>query len=249
MTAKPPTKPAESALATPVATPVESKFKPFQPEMPQIPGVTDGSRHAKYGLDGPKARFSPELVVAVVVLVLLVGGGLWWVMSKSHAPTAPSPETQVAEQAASAPEAPLPSPIAQVHEGPSLAATVDELSKPWTAKKFNFVKPITQENINAMVVRLPNSELWAFSLQSQFGKCELEFIPDLARLASRYHFNASHPMVVNPCDGTVYDPLKLGAVGGNTWVRGQIVQGSSLRPPISIDVKVRGKNIMAESIE
>jgi hypothetical protein len=247
MTVKPPTKPPESTPAIPVATPVETTFKPFQPEMPQIPGVTDGSKHAKYGLDGPKSRFSPELMVAVGVLVLLVGGGLWWVMSRSHAATATSPETQVAEQAA--PEPPLPSPIAPIHEGPTLAATADELSKPWSTKKFNFVKPITQENIDAMVIRLPNGELWAFSLQSQFGKCELEFIPDLPRLASRYHFNASHPMVVNPCDGTVYDPLKLGAVGGNTWVRGQIVQGSGLRPPISIDVKARGKNIMAESIE
>ena len=72
---------------------------------------------------------------------------------------------------------------------------------------------------------------------------------DLGRLASQYKFNASHPMVVNPCDSTVYDPLKVGALGGNTWVRGEIVQGSSLRPPISIDVKVLGRSIFADSIE
>jgi hypothetical protein len=56
-------------------------------------------------------------------------------------------------------------------------------------------------------------------------------------------------MVVNPCDATVYDPLKVGALGGNTWVRGAIVQGSGLRPPISIDVKVIGRSIFADSIE
>jgi hypothetical protein len=100
-----------------------------------------------------------------------------------------------------------------------------------------------------MVIRLPNGELWAFSLQGPFGRCELEFVTDLATLASKYSYTASHPMVVNPCDSTVYDPLKVGALGGNTWVRGEIVQGNSLRPPISIEVKVRGQSIVADSIE
>jgi len=230
-------------------TPVESKFKPFQPEMPQIPGVTDGSRHAKRGLERPEASQIPQVVGALVVLAIILGGGFWWVRNKSRAATAASLETEALEQAASKPEPQLPTPVASFHEGPSVAATVEELSKPWSAKKFNFVKPITQENIDAMVIRLPSGELWAFSLQGPFGKCELEYVTDLATLTSKYRFNASHPMVVNPCDSTVYDPLKLGAVGGNTWVRGQIVQGSSLRPPISIDVKVRGRSIVAEGIE
>jgi hypothetical protein len=47
----------------------------------------------------------------------------------------------------------------------------------------------------------------------------------------------------------VYDPLKVGSIGGNTWVRGEIVQGSGLRPPISIDVKVLGRLVVADSIE
>ena len=126
---------------------------------------------------------------------------------------------------------------------------MDELSKPWAAKKFIFVNPLTLENIHAMVIRLPGGEYWAFSLQGPFGRCELEFVTDLGRLASKYRFNANHPMVVNPCDATVYDPLKVGALGGNTWVRGAIVQGSGLRPPISIDVKVIGRSIFADSIE
>jgi hypothetical protein len=130
-----------------------------------------------------------------------------------------------------------------------LAATVDELSKPWAAKKFTFVKPLLQEKINAMVIRLPSGGLWAFALQGPYGRCELEFVTDLATLASKYRYNASHPMVVNPCDNTVYDPLKVGPLGGNTWARGEIVQGSSLRPPISIDVKVSGRSIVADSIE
>jgi hypothetical protein len=130
-----------------------------------------------------------------------------------------------------------------------VAATVEELSKPWAAKKFTFVKPVTQENIPAMVIRLPSGGLWAFSLQGPFGRCELEFVTDLATLATKYRYNASHPMVVNPCDSTVYDPMKIGALGGNTWVRGEIVQGNGLRPPISIDVKESGKSVIADSIE
>jgi hypothetical protein len=245
MTAKLPVKAPESAPGAPV----ENKFNPFQPEMPQIPGVTDGSRHAKHGLDGPDTQRLTQIAIIAVVLVLIVGAGFWWFRIKMRAATSPSAETEAAEQAASTSAPALPIPITPIHDGPSVAATVDELSKPWAAKKFNFVKPITQENINAIVIRLPSGELWAFSLQGPFGRCGLEFVTDPATMASKYHFNASHPMVVNPCDSTVYDPMKLGAVGGNTWVRGQIVQGSSLRPPISIDVKVRGRSIVAESIE
>jgi hypothetical protein len=130
-----------------------------------------------------------------------------------------------------------------------VAATIEELSKPWAARKFTFIKPVTQESIPAMVVRLPSGGLWAFSLQGPYGSCQLEFVTDLAVIAAKYKYNASHPMVVSPCDGTVYDPLKVGPLGGDTWARGEIVQGSSLRPPISIDVKVRGRSIVADSIE
>jgi hypothetical protein len=77
----------------------------------------------------------------------------------------------------------------------------------------------------------------------------LEFVTNLAALASNYHFKAVHPMVVNPCDASVYDPLNVGPLGGNTWARGKVVQGNSLRPPIAIDVKVRGRSIIADGIE
>jgi len=56
-------------------------------------------------------------------------------------------------------------------------------------------------------------------------------------------------MVASPCTNTVYDPLKVGALGGNVWVRGEIVQGGSLRPPISIDVVEKGSSIIADRIE
>jgi hypothetical protein len=241
MIAKPPAKNSE---AVPGNVP-EKTFKPFQPEMPQIPGVSDGSRHSMQGVTRPDTQRLPEIVGIAIAMVVCAAIGVLWFRSRSRVTTNPSPDTQVVEQ----PAPPAPDPVVPVHEGPSVAATVEELSKPWAARKFSFVKPITQENVHAMVIRLPDGGLWAFSLQGPFNRCELEYVTDLAALASKYQFTAKHPMVVSPCDNTVYDPLKIDDVGGNTWVRGQIVQGNSLRPPLSIDVQVKGPSIIAERIE
>ena len=228
--------------------PVENKFDPFRPEMPQIPGVGPGSRHTERDFSGIDKQRMLQIGGIAAAVVLIGAVIFWWVKSKPRgAANSSSLNAEVAELPATPPA--QPNTVAAVHEGPTVAATLDELSKPWAAKKFTFVKPLTQENIDAMVIRLPGGGLWAFSLQAPFGRCELEFVTDLGRLASQYRYNASHPMVVNPCDSTVYDPLKVGALGGNTWVRGEIVQGSSLRPPISIDVKVLGRSIFADSIE
>jgi hypothetical protein len=227
--------------------PAENKFDPFRPEMPIIPGVGPGARQAGRSLGGLDTQRLLQIGGIAAAIVLIGAVLFWWMKSKSHGEAnSSSSGADATEQATPTP--PL-NPIPAVHEGPTLAATVDELSKPWDAKKFTFVNPLTLENIPAIVIRLPGGEYWAFSLQGPFGRCELEFVKDLGRLASKFKFNASHPMVVNPCDGTVYDPLKVGALGGNTWVRGAIVQGSGLRPPISIDVKVIGRSIFADSIE
>jgi hypothetical protein len=242
MPVKLPTNPPEA----PPDKPANAKFDPFRPEMPQIPGLHPGSPQAPRGLTGIDNRQLLQ-IGSIAAGVVLIGALISWrFLSKPRGvgQTASS-ETSSAEQLAPA----LPNVIAPVHDGPTVAATVEELSKPRAAKKFIFVNPVTQENIKAIVIRLPNGELWAFSLQGPFGRCELEFVTDLATLASKYSYTASHPMVVNPCDSTVYDPLKVGALGGNTWVRGEIVQGNSLRPPISIEVKVRGQSIVADSIE
>jgi hypothetical protein len=243
MPVKLPTKPSD----TPADKPAETKFDPFRPEMPQIPGVGAGSYEARRSISGIDNQLLLQ-IGGVAAGVLVIGALIfWWLMSKSRSKgQAESSETDVAEQVAPAPPANIAAPV---HDGPTVAASVEELSKPWSARKFTFVKPVTQENIAAMVIRLPSGGLWAFSLEGPFGRCRLEFVTDLATLASKYRFNASHPMVVNPCDNTVYDPLKIGALGGNTWVRGEIVQGNGLRPPISIDVKERGKFIVADSIE
>ena len=214
--------------------------------MPQIPGVrTEAPATNRVSTGFPTQRAMQIGLAAAVVLML--AGTVWWTKSKSSG----TPSMPASAAVDTKPDVPaLPSLDSGVtREVANVAGTVDQLSKPWAAKKFVFVKPFTRENVDAMVIRLPNGELWAFALQGPLGRCELEYVADPGKIASQYQFNASHPMVVSPCEGTVYDPLKVGPLGGNTWARGEIVKGNSLRPPISIDVKVVGRSIVADNIE
>jgi hypothetical protein len=243
MPANPPTKIPDA----PAEKPAEKKFDRYRPNMPEIPGVKQGSGSGAGGLSDNEIH-RLFLIGGVVVAVVLIGAVLIGrYKSNARSATNSSPESSSVQQSA-----PTPAPSSDVpefHEGPNVAATVEELSKPWDAKKFTFVNPLTRDNVDAMVMRLPGGGLWAFSLHTPFGRCELEYVTDLGALASQYRFNASHPMVASPCDGTLFDPLKVGPLGGNTWARGEIVQGSGLRPPLSIDVKVSGHSIVADSIE
>lgn len=227
--------------------PAEKKIDRFNPGMPSIPGVSHESAKAGRGSSGMDTQFLLQ-IGGIAFAVVLIGVVIYWrTASRSRATAKSSPVSDVAEQAAPAP--PPPAPVATIHDGPTIAASVDELSKPWDAKKFTYANSLTQENVDAMVIRLPGGALWAFSLQVPFARCELEFVTDLGKLASQYSFKASHPMVASPCDKTVYDPMKVGPLGGNTWARGEIVQGNALRPPLSIDVQVSGTSIIADSIE
>jgi len=243
MTANLPTKTPDA----PPAKSGENKVDRFHPDMPTIPGVSRDSRQAARGLSGMNRQRLLQIAGVVGAVVLISALIFWRVKGKPRGAANSAPDSDIAEQAA--PSSPAPNPVVETQNGLTVAATLDEISKPWDAKKFTFVKPFSQENIDAMVIRLPDGGLWAFSLQDPSGRCKLDYITDLGTLASQYSFKASHPMVVNLCNNTVYDPLKLGPLGGDTWARGEIVQGISLRPPISIDVKVSGRSIVADGIE
>jgi hypothetical protein len=234
---------------TPAAKSPEAKFNLMRPEMPHIPGV-EKTRSARktgggFSLDEDQRRkLMGGALGAGVLLVILI---LWWAINKPKAGAHPSADSDSSGEETTANSQPAPS--AQIQEGPTVAATTEELSKPWSSKEFIFSRPLTRENIEAMVIRLPGGGLWAFSLRDPFGHCRLEFVKDVAAIASTYGYNASHPMVVNPCDRTIYDPLKVGSLGGDTYARGGIVQGGGLRPPLAIDVKVDGHSIVADGIE
>jgi serine/threonine protein kinase len=133
-------------------------------------------------------------------------------------------------------------------------ATVSELAQPWSSKRFFFRSLTLSRYVPALIIRLPGSasegkSYWAISLEVPFGRCEYTYIDNVAKLSSEYGFEAAHPMVVNPCSRTIFDPLRLKELPGNILVRGAIVQGSDLRPPYGIEVKVRGDQIRAVAME
>jgi serine/threonine protein kinase len=133
-------------------------------------------------------------------------------------------------------------------------ATIGELARPWSSKRFFFRSLTLSRYVPALIIRLPgpagqSNSYWAFSLEAPFDRCQFEYIADVAKLSSDYGFDAAHPMVVNPCSHTVFDPLQLKELPGNILVRGAIVRGSDPRPPYVIEVKVTANQIHAVAME
>ena len=187
-----------------------------------------------------------------IVLVFLLGLRLISRPKPVEAPVAaPPPQIEVAAPAVD-PNASLP----HATEAEPEIATVGEMSKPWTSKDFFFVNHLTRENVPAILIRLssgsPNQAdgYWAFEVNAPFGNCKLEYITDLDRLSNDYGFQgAKHPMVGNPCSRSVFDPLKMSEIPGNFWVRGSLVQGSDVRPPLGVELKIQSKSILALRME
>jgi hypothetical protein len=235
--------------AQPEAT-VEPQAQRFKPEMPQVPGVIAGGPSKKTASVNPAIPLG--IGIAAVLLVALLGARLI-----SHpkpvepAVAAAPPQIEVAAPAVD-PNSLLPHATANAPE----VATVSEMSKPWSSKSFFFVNHLTGENVPAMLIRLPQGSAnspegyWAYETNAAFGDCRLEFITDLNHLTNDYDFHsAHHPMVGNPCSRSVFDPTKMSEIPGNIWVRGTQVQGSDVRPPLGIELKIQNKNILALRME
>jgi hypothetical protein len=218
----------------------------FKSEMPQIPGVS-----------GSRATTAPnpavKLVIGLLAVLLVVFLGARALRPKRVAPQAVDQQPQI--------EVPAPAPdpstlLPHATDADPGFANVAEMAKPWSSKEFFIRNRLTGENISGLLVRLPagspsqSSAYWAFAQKAPFGDCQLEYLTDLGKLKNDYGFRAArHPMVGNPCSRTVYDPLKLSNLPGSVWARGAIVQGSDLRPPLSIEIKVEGKKILAVRAE
>jgi len=222
----------------------------FKTEMPQIPGL---DKPAVARPAGFLAGLSPTVRLASGIgFVLLVGllCALVFLRPKraEHVQAEPAPQIVVPPPA----DTPQP-PVAT--EAQPVIATVAEMAKPWSSKAFFYYNRLTGTNVPALLVRLPGgsvssaSSYWGFSLEVPLGRCQLEYLTDPHKLATDYGFRAQHPMVGDPCSRTVFDPLRLTSRPGNVWVRGAIVQGSDLRPPLAIEIKVQGKEISAVSME
>ena len=226
---------------------------PFKPAMPRIPGVNDRPpESAEPENAGDVARPNPYTRIAALLLgaLVLAALGVWWTHRAARPTVASSGKTPTASLAG------LPSSPPNSAESPDGdVASLQELGKPWAAKKFFLRKQFSNETVPAMVIRLPGgaarsgASYWAFSLQAPFGRCELEYLTDLDKLSSQYAYRAHHPMVGDPCSNTLYDPLRLGTLPDGSWARGEVAQGSGIRPPIAVEVHVSGSHLVATKIE
>jgi hypothetical protein len=237
------------AQTQPEAVP-EPQAERFKVEMPQVPGVIAGGRSWKQPSVNPAIPLG--IGIATVLLVALLGARLIS-RPKTAEPVVAAPPPQI--------EVPAPavdpnSLLPHATEGEPQIATIAEMSKPWTSKNFFFVNHLTGENVPAVLIRLPQGSAnsaegyWAYEVNAPFGNCRLEYITDLTHLTNDYGFrDARHPMVGNPCSRSVFDPTKMSEIPGNIWVRGTLVQGSDVRPPLGIELKIQNKNILALRME
>jgi len=216
----------------------------FKAEMPAIPGVAGGAKP-------PSNAVAPLKIVGglVAVLVVIVAAGT--AISHSRRTAAPSDASSQVE--VPAPDLGNPPPSPPPMRG---IATVDMMAKPWSATAFDYRNALSGERVPALLLRLPGgsagqpSGYWAFALKAAYGNCQLELVSDLAKLKGEYGYSAArHPMVGNPCSHSIFDPTKMANLPGNVWVRGAMVQGSDLRPPLGIEVKIEGKDILAVRME
>jgi hypothetical protein len=221
----------------------------FKAEMPQIPGVAPASAQSQSLAANPAVRLVAGLL-AVLVLFFL---GSRLIHSKRTEAVAPPPPAQIEVPTPAAD--PTPAVPRATASNPEIA-TVTEMAKPWTSKEFFFVDHLSNESTPALLIRLSSGSAsqpegyWAFAMKAPYGSCRLEYVTDVAKIKEQYEFSgAKHPMVGDPCSHTVFDPLKMAEIPGNIWVRGSIVQGSDLRPPLGIQVQIQGKDIQAVRME
>jgi len=234
----------------------DGKTDAFKPQEPHIPGVSKAAPVEKPAEEAAKpgraSRLSgfwslsvpPKWILAGLAVALVVGGGTAWL---SHGSSAKVADPAAASEAAQ-PGAAMAKPPEKLSKAPGEVATTDELAKPWSSKRFMFREPLTSKETVGIVVHLPDGTYWGLSLREPYGSCELEYVTDLKRLEAEYHYRASHPMVGNPCNRTVFDLTRYGNAPGGL-VRGEIAQGTGVRPPIAIEIQTQGKQIIAARME
>lgn len=219
----------------------------FKTDMPKIPGVS--AQKAR-----PQPGFKPVRLIGFLAGLVFCLVLVRWAMrpkTPEAAPAAPIPQIDV--------PAPAPDPNAALPhatEAQPGVASVQEMAQPWASKEFFYRNRLSGETVPAVLVRLPGGSpnqagsYWAFSVNAPFQHCRLEYVTDIEKLKSDYAFHAAkHPMVGNPCSRTVFDPLKMMNIPGGIWVRGAIVQGSDLRPPLGIEVEIHDRQILAARME
>ncbi len=232
-----------------------SKLDPFKPVMPQIPGVPGKPPEKAAEPETVKPPAPPPIwadrkvqigaAAGLLALILLIPVIRW--VTYREPPPAPIVLDTPAGTPSNTNTSPANPPGSDLPVGPGPIASVQELAKPWSVVKFQFHTAIG-DTVPAMVVRLPvgsgASAYWGMLGVAPYARCELSLEQDLAKIAQDYGYRARHPMVVDSCDHIVYDPLSYGSAHG-AWVRGQVVTGPGLRPPLAIEVRAENGNIVA----
>jgi hypothetical protein len=199
----------------------------------------------------PAALYGGAGGVAVLLVILL-----WLVFRSPEQPPVPLPQAEATPAAPASPAAAEPGqtaePAPEVFTLPATVATTQEMAKAWSYKKFIIRQ--AGERIPAMVLRLPGSAgnasaYWGFSLRAPFGRCDLDLITDTQKLASEFGYSVSHPMVVDPCTNTLFHPLRMGTIGPSTYARGEVVQGTALRPPVAVEIRIQKGEVIAVRTE
>jgi hypothetical protein len=230
------------------------KSEAFKPRQPKIPGVSEApaetSNSVTPGAAAPASNSSESeglpawITLSIAGVLILIIAGVWW----SHR-SAPQQTVSVPAAMGAEPPAEVASKVREtLPMGPGEIASTEELAKPWSSKRFVFHNQLTDEQVPAMVVRLPNGVFWGFSLREPYGSCELEWVTDLNKLQTDYDFRSQHPMIADPCNHSVFDLTRYGN-GPNGLVRGEIVHGAAVRPPVAIEVREQGNKILAVRME
>jgi hypothetical protein len=236
--AEPPAKP--QTLADTVAAPKQR----FSADMPNIPGVSAPAA----GEDQRNARTNwMRAAIAVGAFLFLGIAGAWMMTRSTHSETAPA--VLVLEPSPAVADLPALSAtgVAAGHE----IGTLEQFTAPWSAKKFTYTRALTNEQVPAIAIRLPDgngrtaASFWVILLKAPFGNCALEYVSDTKEIASRFGFSATHPMIADSCSNTLYDPTRMGTLPNGSWARGEIVQGSGFRPPFQVEIRLDDNKLIA----
>ncbi len=244
---------------------MDKKPDPLKPEQPEIPGVPAAAAKSppaaeprrEYAATDQPPQTSEQKTpagrahvrwIAIGAIVALVAGVALWHHILSSTAVSQGVDSTAPELSAGAAEA--RSQDKNLPIGPGIVGKIGDLSQPWSSKRFLFRGPMSPDPVPAMVVRLPSGDYWGFSLQEPFGTCELEYVTDLQKLAADYNFRGDHPMVGDPCTHTVYDLLRYsGGSPEGGLVRGEIVRGVGVRPPLAIEIRIEGDQVRAVRME
>ena len=233
-----------------------TKLNRFKPAMPIIPGVplpadeipagfekVNSSNTALWADRNLQIRAGAALLI-LLCLVLVA----FRVLKKEPLPAALILDNPAAVGTAALAGSALPGDLPLA---PGPVALSQDMGKPWSLAKFQINLP-TGERAPAMVIRLPggsgSSAYWGLLSVAQYGQCELALVTDVAKIESDYGFRARHPMVVDSCAQTVYDPLSYGRARGRL-ARGQVVKGPGMRPPLAVEILVQKGSLVATRSE